>query len=164
VRLFCLFAAPPEKDLEWNDKGIEGSSRFLNRLWRLVDELEDVLSPVGACVDVAGSLSEPEAELRRKEHDTIRRVERDIENKFQFNTAIAAMMELVNTLYATKDDLRTSANGPRLLSSAISSLLVALSPIAPHICEEVWARWDTPGLWPSSPGPNMIRKPSRRTR
>jgi leucyl-tRNA synthetase len=140
VRLFCLFAAPPEKDLEWNDKGIEGSSRFLNRLWRLVDELEDVLSPVGECVDVAASLSEPEAELRRKEHDTIRRVERDMENKFQFNTAIAAMMELVNTLYATKDDLRASANGPRLLSSAISSLLIALSPIAPHICEEVWAR------------------------
>jgi leucyl-tRNA synthetase len=140
VRLFCLFAAPPEKDLEWNDKGIEGSSRFLNRLWRLVDELEDVLSPVGPCVAVDGTLTEPEAELRRKEHDTVRRVERDIENKFQFNTAIAAMMELVNTLYTTKDDVRQSANGPRLLSSAISSLLVALSPIAPHICEELWAR------------------------
>ena len=153
VRLFCLFAAPPEKDLEWNDKGIEGSSRFLNRLWRLVDELEDVLSPVGACVDVAGSLSEPEAELRRKEHDTIRRVERDIENKFQFNTAIAAMMELVNTLYTTKDDLRTSANGPRLLSSAISSLLVALSPIAPHICEEVWARMGYPRTLAVEPWP-----------
>ncbi len=153
VRLFCLFAAPPEKDLEWNDKGIEGSSRFLNRLWRLVDELEDVLSPVGACVDVAGSLSEPEAELRRKEHDTIRRVERDMENKFQFNTAIAAMMELVNTLYATKDDLRTSANGPRLLSSAISSLLVALSPIAPHICEEVWARMGYPRTLAVEPWP-----------
>ena len=140
VRLFCLFAAPPEKDLEWNDKGIEGASRFLNRLWRLVDELEDVLSPVGSCVGVEGALSAAEAELRRKEHDTIRRVERDIENKFQFNTAIAAMMELVNTLYATKDEVRVSANGPRLLSSAISSILLGLSPIAPHICEEIWAR------------------------
>jgi leucyl-tRNA synthetase len=140
VRLFCLFAAPPEKDLEWNDKGIEGSSRFLNRLWRLVDELEDILSAVGPCAVVDGPLSEAEAELRRKEHDTVRRVERDMENKFQFNTAIAAMMELVNTLYATKDEVRGSANGPRLLSSAISSLLVALSPIAPHICEELWTR------------------------
>jgi len=140
VRLFCLFAAPPEKDLEWNDKGIEGSSRFLNRLWRLVDELDDVLSPVGTCVGVEGTLGEAEAELRRKEHDTVRRVERDNENKFQFNTAIAAMMELVNTLYATKDDLRASKNGPRLLSSAISSLLVTLSPIAPHVCEEIWDR------------------------
>ena len=140
VRLFCLFAAPPEKDLEWNDKGIEGSSRFLNRLWRLVDELEDILSAAGPCAVVDGPLSEAEAELRRKEHDTVRRVERDMENKFQFNTAIAAMMELVNTLYATKDEVRGSANGPRLLSSAISSLLVALSPIAPHICEELWTR------------------------
>ncbi len=140
VRLFCLFAAPPEKDLEWNDKGIEGASRFLNRLWRLVDELEDVLSAVDPCVPAPGSLTETESELRRKEHDTVRRVERDIENKFQFNTAIAAMMELVNTLYATKDELRDSANGPLLLSSAISSMLVALSPIAPHICEELWER------------------------
>ncbi len=140
VRLFCLFAAPPEKDLEWNDKGIEGASRFLNRLWRLVDELDGVLSAVGPCAAASGPLSEAEAELRRKEHDTIRRVERDIENKFQFNTAIAAMMELVNTLYATKDDLRGAATGARLLSSAISSVLVALAPIAPHICEELWAR------------------------
>jgi len=89
---------------------------------------------------VTGTLGEAEAELRRKEHDTVRRVERDIENKFQFNTAIAAMMELVNTLYATKDDLRGSAHGPGLLSSAISSLLVTLSPIAPHVCEEIWDR------------------------
>ena len=140
VRLFCLFAAPPEKDLEWNDKGIEGSSRFLNRLWRLVDELEDILSPTGPCVSVDGELSDAGKELRRKEHDTVRRVERDIENKFQFNTAIAAMMELVNTLYTTKDDLHGSADGPRLVSSAISSLLVTLSPIAPHICEELWSR------------------------
>jgi leucyl-tRNA synthetase len=153
VRLFCLFAAPPEKDLEWNDKGIEGASRFLNRLWRLVDELDDVLSPVGTCVSVEGTLGESEAELRRKEHDTVRRVERDIENKFQFNTAIAAMMELVNTLYATKDDLRASKNGPRLLSSAISSLLVTLSPIAPHVCEEVWDRMGYTRTLASEPWP-----------
>lgn len=139
VRLFCLFAAPPEKDLEWNDKGIEGSNRFLSRLWRLVDELEDVLKPVGPCVAVEAQTS-AEADLRRKEHDTVRRVERDIENKFQFNTAIAAMMELVNTLYTVKDELRQSANGPTLMSSAISSILLALSPIAPHICEELWER------------------------
>lgn len=141
VRLFCLFAAPPEKDLEWNDKGIEGSSRFLNRLWRLVDDLDGTLSPVGPCAEPEGKTTvEAEKELRRKEHDTIRRVERDIDNKFQFNTAIAAMMELVNTLYACREDLRDTPNGPRLLSSAISSVLVALSPIAPHICEELWAR------------------------
>ncbi len=140
VRLFCLFAAPPEKDLEWNDKGIEGASRFLNRLWRLVDELDGMLSAVGPCASVSTPLTEAGAELRRKEHDTIRRVERDIENKFQFNTAIAAMMELINTLYVTKDDLRDTEIGQRLLSSAISSVLVALSLIAPRICEELWTR------------------------
>lgn len=155
VRLFCLFAAPPEKDLEWNDKGIEGSSRFLNRLWRLVDELEDVLGPVGPCVDADCHLDEAESELRRKEHDTVRRVERDIENKFQFNTAIAAMMELVNTLYSTKDALRGSVQGPRLLSSAISSILVTLSPIAPHICEELWERMGYTRNLASEPWPTF---------
>lgn len=138
VRLFCLFAAPPEKDLEWNDQGIEGASRFLNRLWRLVDNLKDILLPVRPCVQAPGALSKTEAELRRKEHDVVRRVERDIENKFQFNTAIASMMELINTLYAVKDELRDSAHGPALLSSAVSTVLVILSPIAPHICEELW--------------------------
>lgn len=139
VRLFCLFAAPPEKDLEWNDQGIEGASRFLNRLWRLVENLKDILEPQGPCVAVAGNLSPQEGELRRKEHDVVRRVEQDIENKFQFNTAIASMMELINTLYGLKDELRTSPHGPLLLSSAISSVLVVLSPIAPHICAELWA-------------------------
>ncbi|NLY40189.1 MAG: leucine--tRNA ligase, partial [Desulfovibrionales bacterium] len=140
VRLFCLFAAPPEKDLEWSDQGIEGSYRFLSRLWRLADEMMTVLTPVGPCAAINSTLTDAEAELRRKEHDTVRRVGRDMENKFQFNTAIAAMMELVNTLYATKDTLRTTAQGQRILSSAISSLLVTLSPIAPHICEELWQR------------------------
>ncbi|GAB1408928.1 leucine--tRNA ligase [Desulfovibrionales bacterium] len=140
VRLFCLFAAPPEKDLEWSDQGIEGTYRFLNRLWRLVDEMMAVLTPVGSCAAIHSPLSDAEAELRRKEHDTVRRVGRDMDNKFQFNTAIAAMMELVNTLYATKDAVRTTAQGQRVLSSAISSLLLTLSPIAPHICEELWQR------------------------
>ena len=153
VRLFCLFAAPPEKDLEWNDKGIEGASRFLNRLWRLVDELEGVLSPVSPCVAAPGALNAAEAELRRREHDAVRRAERDIENKFQFNTAIAAMMELVNALYTLKDELRTSPNGPLLLSSAVSSLLAILSPIAPHICEELWARLGHAGGLTGQPWP-----------
>lgn len=139
VRLFCLFASPPEKDLEWNDQGIEGASRFLHRLWRLVESLKESLTAVAPCSPIAGVLSDAEAELRRKEHDVVRRVERDIENKFQFNTAIASMMELINTLYAVKDELQKSPHGPTLLSSALSSVLVILSPIAPHICEELWA-------------------------
>ncbi|KAB1443008.1 leucine--tRNA ligase [Pseudodesulfovibrio senegalensis] len=136
TRLFILFAAPPAKELEWSDRGIEGAFRFVNRLWRLVEDLEAVLSPVDPC-----SCTNPESEaaksLRRKEHDTVRRVTRDIENEFQFNTAIAAVMELVNELYGCKDELRESE--PEALSSAVATALTLLSPVTPHVCEELWS-------------------------
>lgn len=139
TRLFILFASPPEKDLEWSDQGIEGSFRFLNRIWRLVEDLEGKLAPVGACAAPEGiKLSSDAKNLRRKEHDTIRRVSSDMQNKFQFNTAISAVMELVNELYSLKDKLVATDDGKFALSSAVSSALVALSPMAPHICEELW--------------------------
>ncbi|BBD08955.1 leucine--tRNA ligase [Desulfovibrio ferrophilus] len=141
TRLFCLFAAPPEKDLEWSDKGVEGASRFLGRLWRLVDELLPKLSPVGPCAGIDGlSLSDEAKDLRRKEHATVQKVLRDITSSFQFNTAIAAVMELVNAMYLCKDKLADTEDGVRVLSSAISSTLTVLSPVAPHICEELWAK------------------------
>ncbi len=141
TRLFILFASPPEKDLEWSDQGIEGSHRFLNRIWRLVEDLEEHLSPVGPCASAEGmELSSDAKNLRRKEHDTIRRVSRDMENKFQFNTAIAAVMELINELYSSRENLTSTEDGRFALSSAISSALAALSPMAPHICEELWSR------------------------
>lgn len=138
TRLFILFASPPEKDLEWSDAGIEGAYRFLGRIWRLVEELEGALVAVKPCAPVEGELSPRAKELRRKEHDTARRVTRDIENAFQFNTAVAALMELVNELYAAKDELRTLPEGPRVLSSAVATTLALLSPVAPHLCEELW--------------------------
>ncbi|HQK79655.1 MAG TPA: leucine--tRNA ligase, partial [Syntrophales bacterium] len=107
ARLFCLFASPPEKDLEWSDQGVEGSFRFLNRTWRIVmDYLEDIreIKPFAGEVILDGDLKN----LRRKTHQTIRKVSRDIEDRFHFNTAISAVMELVNALYAlprpAKDD------------------------------------------------------------
>ncbi|WP_027175632.1 leucine--tRNA ligase [Desulfovibrio aminophilus] len=138
TRLFILFASPPEKDLEWSDAGIEGAYRFLGRIWRLVEELEGALVAVKPCAPVEGELSPRAKDLRRKEHDTVRRVTRDIENAFQFNTAVAALMELVNELYAAKDELRTRPEGPRVLSSAVATTLALLSPVAPHLCEELW--------------------------
>ena len=139
TRLFCLFAAPPEKDLEWSDAGVEGSHRFLNRLWRLVDELLPLLTPCGPTKNIDGlELSGEEKDLRRKEHETVLKATTDIQNKFQFNTVIAAAMEMVNHLYKSKETLKTSTNGPLLLSSAISSVLTMLAPITPHICEELW--------------------------
>ncbi len=136
TRLFILFAAPPAKELEWSDRGIEGSFRFVNRLWRLAEDLEPVLSAVEPC-----SFTDPKSDeaknLRRKEHDTVRRVTRDIENEFQFNTAIAAIMELVNEIYGCKDKLRNSE--PAALSSAVATTLTLLSPVTPHVCEELWS-------------------------
>jgi leucyl-tRNA synthetase len=158
VRLFCLFAAPPEKDLEWSDHGIEGAHRFLLRVWRLVDELAPNLDPVGPCAPVDGELTPAARELRRKEHDTVRRATRDLENKFQFNTAIAALMELVNTLYILKDEVLPTPHGPRLLSSAVSTVLAVLAPFAPHLCEELWQRLGYGTMLAQSPWPTFDPK------
>ncbi|MBC7354630.1 MAG: leucine--tRNA ligase [Desulfomicrobiaceae bacterium] len=153
VRLFCLFAAPPEKDLEWSDRGIEGAHRFLLRVWRLVDELADILTPVGACAAISGNLTPAERELRRKEHDTVRRATNDLDDKFQFNTAIAALMELVNALYLAKDELRGTACGPQVLSSAVATVLTVLSPFAPHVSEELWQRLGSTTMLAQTPWP-----------
>ncbi|MDY7001027.1 MAG: leucine--tRNA ligase [Thermodesulfobacteriota bacterium] len=156
VRLFCLFASPPERDLDWSETGIEGAFRFLNRVWRLVMELLPVLSPTGACADVEGFKLSPKArDLRRKEHETVQKAGRDMDGRFQFNTAIAAVMELVNALYAAKDELSRTEDGKRVLSSAVASVLAALSPSAPHICEELWAEIGHETLLSLTPWPKF---------
>ncbi|WP_415718723.1 leucine--tRNA ligase [Maridesulfovibrio sp.] len=139
TRLFILFASPPEKDLEWSDQGLEGAHRFLNRIWRLAEEFEGKLSAVGACAKPSMELSSDAKKLRLKEHETVKRASRDMENKFQFNTVIAATMELVNEIYSLKDQLMETEDGRFAVSSAYSTVLTVLSPIAPHICEELWA-------------------------
>lgn len=150
TRLFILFASPPVKELEWSDQGLEGAFRFLSRLWRLVEDLEDRLEPV-----MPTSFKDPQADaakqLRFKEHDTVRRATRDIENEFQFNTVIAAVMELVNEMYGLKEELKDA--DPKCLSSAVATAVTLLSPVAPHVCEELWqAMGHTEGLtkqpWP----------------
>ncbi len=139
VRLFCLFAAPPERDFDWSDTGIEGSSRFLNRVWRLFVEERPYLLPMLAC-----SATDEDAQksagrtLRRKEHLTVKKVQEDIGNKYQFNTAIAAIMELVNAMYLEREVLRNSDEGRRVLSSAMGTVLTMLCPFTPHMCEELW--------------------------
>jgi len=160
TRLFTLFASPPEKDLDWTDQGVEGAQRFLFRLWRLGQELIPELSPIGACSSMDGSeLPAAARDLRWKEHDTIRRVTRDMERSFQFNTAIAAIMELVNEIYANKDEVKKTEQGINVLSSVFSTVLLALSPMTPHICEELWshmgygtclAQMDWPGYDPKA--------------
>ncbi|MBQ9453506.1 MAG: leucine--tRNA ligase [Desulfovibrio sp.] len=141
VRLFCLFAAPPERDFDWSDAGIEGASRFIGRVWRLFAEEEEHLLPLKACQANAQDAATPEArELRRREHLTVKKCGEDMGNRFQFNTAIAAVMELVNAMYLAREHLRSSDGGRRVFSSAMASVLTLLSPVTPHVCEELWER------------------------
>jgi leucyl-tRNA synthetase len=138
VRMFCLFASPPERDLEWNDQAVEGSFRFLNRVWRLVvDQLEDI-SKVPP-YEGSAALSGPLRDLYRKTHETIKKVTNDIEDRFHFNTAISAVMELVNEInkyLGNEEDKGTLAWS--VVREAVESTIVLLSPVVPHITEECW--------------------------
>jgi leucyl-tRNA synthetase len=112
LRLFILFAAPPETELEWDDRGIEGANKFLNRIWRIQENLKAVAAP----------------ELIKALHRTIKKVTEDYQN-FKFNTAIASLMELTNCIYQFGAD-----------KEVFEHLIIMLSPLAPHFCEELWQR------------------------
>lgn len=135
ARLFILFAAPPERELEWSDQGVEGSFRFLNRIWRIVQAFEAVLAQKVTEYDHS-NLSEADKDLRRVLHSSIKKVTNDIETRFNFNTAISTMMELVNALYAYKEAAKELNAG--LIYEAISDLIKMMSPFVPHITEELW--------------------------
>lgn len=135
ARLFILFAAPPERELEWSDQGVEGSFRFLNRIWRIVQAFEAVLAQKVTEYDHS-NLTEADKDLRRVLHNSIKKVTSDIEIRFNFNTAISTMMELVNALYAYKEAAKEPNAG--LVYEAISDLIKMMSPFVPHITEELW--------------------------
>lgn len=135
ARLFILFAAPPERELEWSDQGVEGSFRFLNRIWRIVQAFEAVLAQKVTEYDHS-NLSEADKDLRRVLHSSIKKVTNDIETRFNFNTAISTMMELVNAFYAYKEAAKEPNAG--LIYEAISDLIKMMSPFVPHITEELW--------------------------
>ncbi len=138
VRLFCLFASPPEKDLEWSEQGVEGSFRFLHRVWRLVEDWAGVLKSAPR-PEKGGDLTEDLKALRRKTHGTIKKVTEDIENRFHFNTAISAVMELVNFLYSLEPKRKDpSPQTAALMREAVETVVVLLSPFVPHVCEELW--------------------------
>ncbi|MDD3814551.1 MAG: leucine--tRNA ligase [Desulfocapsaceae bacterium] len=139
VRLFSLFAAPPEKDLEWNAKGVEGAFRFLNRIYRYVMGHKELLArTTGGKIEIR---CEADQALHRKTHQTIQRVSLNIENNFHFNTAISGIMELFNTL-STLAPLESDKNRetvtPGLIHEAVQTILLLLSPMVPHFCAELW--------------------------
>jgi leucyl-tRNA synthetase len=131
ARLFCLFAAPPERDLDWSDQGVEGMSRFLHRLWRLVHALAPRLAPPGA--PLPASLGDADRALHRLTHRTIQRVGVDVLERLHFNTAISAVMELVTGIA----DAGEGAGAP-VLREAVDATLRLLSPFVPHIASELW--------------------------
>jgi leucyl-tRNA synthetase len=137
-RAYMLFAAPPEKDLEWSEQGIEGCSRFLNRVFRLVDRhagrlrAVEASNPQGAA---AASLTEKERALLRKTHQTLKRVTDDFEIRWHFNTSVSAIMELVNELYA-REPLEQDAR-PEIVKACLDRLISMLSPLAPHLAAEL---------------------------
>ncbi|WP_010629042.1 leucine--tRNA ligase [Halomonas sp. KM-1] len=132
VRLFMMFAAPPEQSLEWSDSGVEGASRFLKRLWRLVVEHLEAGEP--GKLDI-NALSDAQRELRRKTHETIKKASDDIGRRTTFNTAIAAVMELSNALSKFDD---TSPLGLAVAREAIEACVLLLAPITPHACHALW--------------------------
>ncbi len=140
TRLFMLFASPPEKELEWSDQGIDGSFRFLGRLWRIIVDNADVIEK-GKVFSGGGNsgLTARGVRLRRKTHQTIRKVTEDIEERFHFNTAIAAVMELVNEMYAFIGEGKdvTPADAAAF-TAAGKSIVLLLSPAVPHVTEELW--------------------------
>ncbi len=137
-RLFSLFAAPPEKDLDWSDKGVEGAYRFLSRVWNIVfknrEALKEAASGALSTGDVSGLTTEGRS-LLRKTHQTIKKVTVDIEKEYHFNTAISALMELVNEMtgFEPRDEI-----GRQVLRVAAENTLLLLAPFTPHIAEELW--------------------------
>jgi leucyl-tRNA synthetase len=137
TRFFCLFAAPPERDLEWSEQGVEGGHRFLNRVWRLATERMDRIKDVSAFDGSPATLEGAIRELYKKTHQTIMKVTRDIEERYHFNTAISAIMELFNTMSGI-EGANNNAEQDRVMRFAMESLTLLLAPIVPHFAEELW--------------------------
>jgi leucyl-tRNA synthetase len=136
ARMFCLFASPPEKDLDWSDQGVDGSSRFLSRVWRLFHDhhthlKERKVLPFGMALEGSSKL------LRQKTHKTIKKVTDDIE-RFHFNTAISAIMELVNEIYVSDVKDKADETSRSVMREATETVVLLLSPFVPHFSEELW--------------------------
>jgi leucyl-tRNA synthetase len=151
ARVFILFAAPPERDLDWSEQGVEGAFRFLGRVYRLVAQRAEAVAAASLARDDSGEVRR----IRQMTHRTLFKVTGDIEERFHFNTAISAVMEMVNLLYLVEDSAWTAPATAGALREAVEVLLHMLSPFAPHVSEELWKRIGGKGLlclrpWPEA--------------
>ena len=150
VRLYILFAAPPEQDFEWTDEGIQGAYRFLQRFWNFVNKHLDKIRDLSYNRDELRKLQGKAKEVRREIHQTIKEYRRDFEERYQFNTAIAKIMKLLNTL---QDFEPKSETDYKVLREGIETITLLLSPITPHIAEEVWEMLGNEGFVVTQPLP-----------
>ena len=151
TRLCCIFASPPEKDLEWSDKGVEGSFRFLQRVWRLVNERVKILKDTKTSMKPKNTNDET-MQLSYKIHKTIKKVTEDID-RFHLNTAVASIMELVNAIYKFLENEQNQREETGLLKGAIETTIALLFPFVPHITEDLWEKLgnnpdDLNSFWP----------------
>jgi leucyl-tRNA synthetase len=158
VRLFIMFASPPEQALEWSDSGVEGASRFLKRLWKQVTaHLDNLENPVLTLNTT--NLSEPERILRRQVHETIKKVSDDMGRRYRFNTAIAAMMELLNHLARAP----ATPSARAIVQEGLEAVILMLSPIVPHVTQSLWEMLGREGLvldvpWPKFDPQALVRE------
>jgi leucyl-tRNA synthetase len=162
LRLYVMFVAPPEKEIEWTDAGLEGSFRFLARVWRLVDQLAETIGGEGIPGPEGLQLDDTERALRRKTHETIKRVTQDLDPRVHLNTAVSGLMELVNELYTfcarpgcvligreteAPEAVGTTVRSETVavLKEAVEALILMLSPFAPHMAEELWEHLEHAG-------------------
>ena len=137
TRLFIMFAAPPEKELEWNENGLAGAYRFLTRVWRLIFENSELVKNTHDDIDY-DKLSKEDKALLIKLNQTIKKVTDAIENNYHFNTAIAANMELINEVQSYVTNSMSSEQAPKILAYTLKKILLMLSPFVPHFCDEIW--------------------------
>jgi leucyl-tRNA synthetase len=155
LRLFILFASPPDKEFAWNEKGIEGSFRFLNRIWSFYLDHIDLFNQENPSGKDEEDREQPLLRVKTKMHQTIKKVTSDIGKRYHLNTAISSIMEFFNQLRAEKESLYNSDEGRQVLREALEALLILLSPFAPHICEELWQRAGKKEILMKTPWPEF---------
>ena len=153
LRVFILFASPPDKEFAWAEEGLEGCYRFLMRIWGLVHENLDLFAMSGGPPIATCGAGGPGALVVRKLHQTIRKVGEDIEHRFHLNTAVSSLMEFLNLIKKERDSLMETSGGREALRQSLQALIALLSPFAPHIAEELWEKTGHTGLLMRSPWP-----------